>query len=406
MRGSKREKAPGVWELRVDVGRRPNGDRHQISRTWPKKVRGKRPKGSVAGADAALRKLIAEVENGDHDIRPVDPGTVGDLLAQWINDRRSEWAPMTTSTNETLIATHITGTAFEKLPVARVKAADLTSLYREVAARVEARSVREVDGAMAPTRSGAPTALAVHKLLSSAFGEAVRAEQIQRNPCALVRRPKPVVHREVADTPRIEDVIAVLREAQADPKYRAMAVMIYVALATGARRGELCALRWSDVRGNEIRISKSITQPGADLIVKAPKNYRARTVAIDAGTAAVLAEWKRECASSHLELGQVLAPSWFVWTSEVDGSVPWRPDGVTQRWDVLRKRAGVSMRWHDIRKVTQSLLATNRVGLAEAAERGGHSKEVMLDAYLGADEGQRQEIANMIGAAIDAELAG
>ena len=53
MRGVKTEMSPGVWRLRVYVGRRPNGTPIQASRTFH---------GGSRAADAELRKLVEKVE--------------------------------------------------------------------------------------------------------------------------------------------------------------------------------------------------------------------------------------------------------------------------------------------------------------------------------------------------------
>lgn len=69
-----------------------------------------------------------------------------------------------------------------------------------------------------------------------------------------------------------------------------MAAAVALGFVTGARRGELCALKWSDVdldRG-AIRIERSITQAGDNVTVKSTKTGRGRTFSFDARTVALL----------------------------------------------------------------------------------------------------------------------
>ncbi|HLI57512.1 MAG TPA: hypothetical protein VKY26_10850, partial [Actinomycetota bacterium] len=68
MRGTKRRKREGVWEIRAYIGRDPvTGKPRQVSRTFH---------GSAKGADAALRDLIDRQSPGRVDGLGV---TVGQL---------------------------------------------------------------------------------------------------------------------------------------------------------------------------------------------------------------------------------------------------------------------------------------------------------------------------------------
>jgi integrase len=58
-----------------------------------------------------------------------------------------------------------------------------------------------------------------------------------------------------------------------------------VAVATGARRGEVCALRWCDVDLDEriVRIGRSVSATAsAGLIIKSTKTGRSRVVSLTA----------------------------------------------------------------------------------------------------------------------------
>jgi hypothetical protein len=88
MRGTKREVSPGVWRLRVYVGRRANGTPSQVTKT----VRAKeaKPGAGVRMADAELAKMVARATSG----RLVAPSStveevVGDYLAHCDLEGRS-----------------------------------------------------------------------------------------------------------------------------------------------------------------------------------------------------------------------------------------------------------------------------------------------------------------------------
>lgn len=68
------------------------------------------------------------------------------------------------------------------------------------------------------------------------------------------------------------------------------AACLWVLAATGCRRGEACALRWTDVdlERCEVAIRRSISQVDREVREKDTKTHQSRRVAIDEQTVAVL----------------------------------------------------------------------------------------------------------------------
>lgn len=380
MRGSKREKRPGVWELRVYMGT-IDGHRYDKSRTF---------RGSARNADRELRKLLDDVEAGRIGPRRV-VGTVAEMMVRWCEDRRRDWAPRTHSENKAFVKRYITGTKFGRMDASRVRPVDVKAFVKGLADTV-----------------GVPTARRAHTHLSSAFSEAVRVDELVVNPCAKVRPPKalPRVEREVS----IADVVKVmsLAASKAKPgKMSPMAVLIRVALATAARRGELGALRWSDInlKTGVVKIGRALTAADGGVTVKGTKTGKTKLVHLDAGTVTVLAAWKRYQATEHLKVGETQSQGWYVWTRSPDGADPWHPDTISARWIDLRDEAKVTLRFHDIRHATQSFLVSEGFGMGEIAERGGQSVEVLGNTYTHADPTRAQAIADRLGGAIEVALA-
>jgi len=88
VRGTKRKRKEGVWELRVHVGRDPEaGNPRQISRTFH---------GGARAADDALRDLVERYREG----RPDGFGnTFGQLLDRWLKEcERLDLSPTTLRT--------------------------------------------------------------------------------------------------------------------------------------------------------------------------------------------------------------------------------------------------------------------------------------------------------------------
>src|SRR5579875_1605986 len=81
MKGTKTEVRPGVWRLRVYVGRRPNGTPIQVTKTIDT-TEGKtvKPGSGVRRAEAELAAMVAKLEGGTAG----SATTVGGLLDRFI----------------------------------------------------------------------------------------------------------------------------------------------------------------------------------------------------------------------------------------------------------------------------------------------------------------------------------
>ncbi len=105
----------------------------------------------------------------------------------------------------------------------------------------------------------------INRILNTAFKDAVQWNRLSKNPCASVSVPKieETVEEEAGKFLTVEQCEALLSVAQDQPLY----VFIIVALGTGIRRGEVLALRWSDVNleKKQIVVNKTVGfLPGDD----------------------------------------------------------------------------------------------------------------------------------------------
>ncbi len=181
----------------------------------------------------------------------------------------------------------------------------------------------------------------VHAVLRGAFGRAVKWGWLDRNPAASVSPPMP----ELAETvmPMPDQVAMAISAAEADNVDFGM--FVRMAAATGARRGELCALRWSSINlaTGVLRIDSSVyAVKGGGSRVKDTKNHSKRDVALDAITAGELRAHRRRLDGRASSCGVELVADAFVFTDEADGSAPWLPDRTSHAWERLRGRIGGS----------------------------------------------------------------
>ena len=108
----------------------------------------------------------------------------------------------------------------------------------------------------------------------SALAQAVRWGLIARNPAAAIDRPRAGGSETVIRALSADEVAALLAAARETWLYE----VILLAVATGLRRGELLALRWSDLdlESGLLSVNRAIEETGAGIGFKAPKTARSR----------------------------------------------------------------------------------------------------------------------------------
>ena len=129
-----------------------------------------------------------------------------------------------------------------------------------------------------------------HQKLSQMMKQAVREEIILRNPCDPiddVKRPEAAERRSLSAEQAVQLAMD-LKECERSGRI----VAVWLALATGVRRGEALGLVWGnvDLTRKRIRIEKQLDSKG---VRRDPKSHKSkRNLAIDDGTVAFLTEWK------------------------------------------------------------------------------------------------------------------
>jgi len=183
-------------------------------------------------------------------------------------------------------------------------------------------------------------------------------------------------HVEGSLSPAITDVLRMLTLADADdPEYRAL---LRVLTATGARRGEVCGLRWSDLD---------------------TKTHASRRIALDDATLAVLDAQHEGIEDRSAACEVELDPHGYVFTESADGADPLHPDTITARFTRIRKRAGLDgVRLYDLRHLHATQLLAARVPVRTGSGRLGHANAATtLNVYAHFLEASDREAADVIG---------
>ncbi len=211
--------------------------------------------------------------------------------------------------------------------------------------------------------------LKIHAILNGAGKRAVRWGWVGVNPFEQTE-PMRAPHSDPRP-PTAAQAAVIVGEAWADLDW---GMMVWLAMTTGIRRGELCALRWDcvDLDNAVLSIRSSIAQRGARTWEKDTKNHQQRRITLDAQTAGLLSAYQRHCAG-RAGLGETMPGAARIFSPLPDGSAWAKPDTVSQRYQRMCARIGWDMHIHQLRHYSATELIAAGVDVRTVAGRLGHS---------------------------------
>ena len=185
-----------------------------------------------------------------------------------------------------------------------------------------------------------------------------------------------------------------LRKVLNNLKNERLALLIILAINTGARIGELLALQYSDIRAGQLYISKQIDELTADVItIRPPKTANSyRSIPLTASTLKAIRKHKawhlREQTANNYQTD-------FIFTTASGRLYCVR--NVYRALDRYYKRIGVTRhRFHDYRHTFATMLSGSGTPIEVTSALLGHSSiEVTAKYYIGISDDRKQ-------AAIDA----
>ncbi|MCU4185962.1 site-specific integrase [Acidiferrimicrobium sp. IK] len=369
--GTKSEIRPGVWRLRVFVGVDPTtGKRRQLSRTV---------QGGARHASQELARFAAEVQAGDVPAGPDQ--TLSEFLSSWLDFVESQRSPTTIRGYRDKVRRW--NVALGQVRVSKLTAQDLDRTY-----------ARWLGEGASPA-----TIRHCHRILATALKQGQRWGLVTS--CVTdVACPPASEHRPPPDIDPVTWQAVVLDLKEREP-VTAMAVLL--AGVTGARRGELCGLRWSDVDWTRsmVMIARSIHH-GLDkkeLVVAPTKTGRIRRVSLDARTVALLDQYRSQASVWAEGAGVELAEDGYILTFDPSGQSPLKPDTITAGFSRAARRVGAKIRFHDLRHMSASLLIGAGTDARTVAGRLGHTDaSTTLRIYAHAFEAQDRQAAEVLGA--------
>jgi integrase len=211
----------------------------------------------------------------------------------------------------------------------------------------------------------------IHAILSGAFNAAVRWEWIDRNPAVSAKLPR--ARPRSASSPEPEAVAKVIATAR-DLGQELLALYLWLAAVTGARRGELCGLQWSDLdlgRG-VVHIAYSyLVLPGVK-VRKDTKTHQERHLAIDEITVTVFTERWQFIQEELNRVSVDLPVNAYIFSHDPLGAVPWNPNWVSKKVADVAQAAGIAMSIKSLRHYSASQLLAGGIDLRNTAARLGH----------------------------------
>ncbi|MFN3323387.1 MAG: tyrosine-type recombinase/integrase [Bryobacteraceae bacterium] len=228
-------------------------------------------------------------------------------------------------------------------------------------------------------------------VVSSAFTRAVKWGLVSKNPVEDSEPPVPKKHKAVALAPAHQELLV---ESASGPF---LGTFLETSAGIGARRGEVLALRWSDIQDGRARIERSLSQTKQRLEFKGTKGENVRVVKIPDSVLVALEEHRKRQDEFRRQFGPDYRTDLDLIFANPDGS-PLRPDSISSSVSALFKRLKIQKpkgaALHLLRHSHGSQLLANGVPLPAVSERLGHSSTyVTATVYSHAIHGQDDEAA-------------
>jgi integrase len=224
----------------------------------------------------------------------------------------------------------------------------------------------------------------IHFILSKAYQRAIRWKWTTTNP--LKEAELPAAPPPAPRPPTAEDAAAIINRAWARTN---LGPMIWLAITTGARRGELCAMRWRDVQVRHrmsghhdcveadcdwiLDLRRNIAESDRTTWEKDTKTHQMRRITLDPETVAVLIDHCARCENNAKKLGIPFTRDLFVFSKLDDGTTWLTPSAVSQRYRRMTRQLGIDTTFHKLRHYSATELIVAGVDIRTVAGRLGHA---------------------------------
>ena len=367
MTGHMERRGKGSWRITVELAPDPVIHRRR-KRTFT-------IHGTKKEAGRALTEALRLRDQGI-DIAP-NRITVAEYLERWLSDyAEPNVAPSTLQRYQQIcrrLAEHLGALRLQALRPAHIQ----TTYSR----------LRE--NALAPR-----TVLHHHRVLKEALRHAVGWQLLERSPADAVSAPRPErVEMRALDADEVERLV----NACEDDDLRRL---VFVAVSTGLRLGELLGLRWVDLdlEAGTAAVRRTSQYLGPDGVkLRAPKTARSRrTISLSPSTVVVLREHRVAQNERRLRMGPSYGDQGVVFAGH-DGRLVAPYSASAEFRKVVRRLGLTGFRFHDLRHTSATLALQAGVPAKVVSERLGHASVAFtLDTYAHVLPDQQRQAADLM----------
>ncbi len=230
---------------------------------------------------------------------------------------------------------------------------------------------------------------AVHANCRSALEKAVQEGLIRTNPAIGCKLP-PKKSREMKVL-TANEVIRFLTRAKEEGYYE----LFLLELGTGMRRGEILALKWSDLNftTGELRIERQVNVFNKEQVISTPKTKSSiRTIILPPSLLQILSDYKKNVDSE------------WIFPSPLDNTKTRHPSAVRKRMQIILERAGCKkVRFHDLRHTFSTMALESGMDIKSLSSMLGHvSSATTIDIYSHITNTMQRQAA----AKIDRQIGG
>jgi integrase len=313
------------------------------------------------------RELRRKIEDGGDPLADIEADreapTVADLIERFREEHLPRKRPSTRADYERMLRLHIGPHFGQHTKVADVRFEDIDALHRKI---TKAGSTYAANRCIA--------------VLSKMFSLAIRWRMRSDNPCrGIEKNPESKRKRYLS-----ADELARLTTALAKYPDKQAADIVRLLLLTGARRGEVLAMRWADIDP-----TGTWTKPGSTT-----KQRTDHVVPLSAPVRQLLADIEERYAREHPKkpLPEYVFPGAGDTGHVVEIKKPWRH---------ICKAAGITgLRVHDLRHSFASQLASAGSSLTLIGTLLGHANPTTTHRYAHLFDDPQRAAVERVGAAI------
>ena len=337
-------------------------------------------------ADRLLAEWLVEIERGI----AVDGAkmTVAEYLKYWLETYVKHNTRATTYRGyEVCVRVHLIP-VLGSIPLQKLTAAHLQGYYQKAIQQAPANGRK---GTLSPR-----TVRLTHSVIREALQHALEWNMVARNVADATKPPRAVRPKvEVWNAEEAQRFLAVAENDGYSPIW-------LVALTTGMRQGELCALRWEDIdfKRGVLHIRHTLMTVKGEQALREPKTRSGRrTITLSPVCLAALADHR-----DRQRFQRMNADEWHdqdAVFAALNGG--WLDHGnLTRSYNALIPKAEVKrIPFHGLRHTHATLLLKEGINVKVVSERLGHANiGVTLDTYAHVLPSMQQQAADGIDAAL------